>query len=1097
MSMPRTAGPVARVYFKSAATSNVRIAERVRKDAFFQIRRAHFAKSEDSFHTRMQVNAILRCKERVVLCAQQVSIRMSQDQHRDSPRATFAPVARNTLIDVAVALIQAQKALCLSCPAFTNSSASPKEAKSVKECVCNGDRYLRGAVCEICASGEQYRGEACERCPVGYYKDAPGIHKGCTACPRGRWSDKRGNKALAECHACANTQDTTGEAHTAVEDCVCKPGYFGKGCASCAHFEDLGESGRSAWCPGGGVLVIQPGFWSVNNDSDIMKCPFAEACLEGSRCAAGYDKNLCASCAVRHSRSGARCVQCPQSDVINGLVVLLGFLVISTVLFFLVRQTLQAGHDNSAYKSLAKRLREALGAPEAEVYVVDGEHLRPMVVEGAARIEMDGAIRKSLLIEDVESATDHLRRSTHFMGAANVLAIPVRSDDEQRPVALVVVTSPASFSPSAPKKLASIVHRSADKVRLHGMDILSMAFKVFFSYMQFTAMASSLRIQWPSEIVGMFDVQMSVSSAGEQILSLDCAIRGSCGSAAEQGCSAEHLFYAKFVAMMILPVILTMCAAAVWGTQYVYRVRHSPGHWLEKGESWSSAKLAKLRERKMGNFLVSVIVTLFYVHSNLTRTTFTLFTCRDIGGAQYLDTEPSAPCWRGQHVSWAIAGGLFGFLYVLGIPSASTILLYRNRRMLSDFAVRARLGFLYNGYRRGTYWWETVVMLRKALLASVAVFLRNADAQLQVAFTLLVVCISGALHLSWRPYDFALLDRLESWSLLTCFVTFFLGIVLMAPGALANSWWISLVVIGVNVSYVLYFTIKSFRQKSCDCSDACECSVDESGEESSGVESDSGADSGADSDACDEESDAESSGAESDSSDEESESESDADEESDVSDEETSESDSSGEESDADSEIWSPAPSASSMLNLLRSARDWMLATDGDRVAVQNGRLNFSQLRGRRQRAMPKAAEDIDFAVLDPGRVSWLSILHARLCVKDQEIEMLGWTTVPGKVYHEAMSSYVELQKYDEERRKKKEEYQRAIDICKGTRKNTCVLEHYEAYCHASAVAAPAFMHEQARRFRQTLEFRLRVESRKYAVRARTKSTPSSLVKAT
>ena len=80
---------------------------------------------------------------------------------------------------------------------------------------------------------------------------------------------------------------------------------------------------------------------------------------------------------------------------------------------------------------------------------------------------------------------------------------------------------------------------------------------------------------------------------------------------------------------------------------------------------------------------------------------------------------------------------------------------------------------------------------------------------------------------------------------------------------------------------------------------------------------------------------------------------------------------------------------------------------------------------------------------------------------------MLEWTTVASKVYHEAISSYVVLQKYDEERRKKKKSYQDAIDICKGTRKNTCVLKDYEAYCHASAVAAPAFMHEQARRFRQ------------------------------
>ena len=121
---------------------------------------------------------------------------------------------------------------------------------------------------------------------------------------------------------------------------------------------------------------------------------------------------------------------------------------------------------------------------------------------------------------------------------------------------------------------------------------------------------------------------------------------------------------------------------------------------------------------------------------------------------------------------------------------------------------------------------------------------------------------------------------------------------------------------------------------------------------------------------------------------------------------------------------------------------------------------------------------------MDPGRVSWLSILRARLCVKSNEIEMLGWTTVASKVYHEAICSYVALQKHEEVRRKKETlhegiAYQDAIDLCKTTRKKTCVLEDYEEYCRASAKAAPAFMYEQGHRHRQKLKFRLRVESRK------------------
>ena len=189
-------------------------------------------------------------------------------------------------------------------------------------------------------------------------------------------------------------------------------------------------------------------------------------------------------------------------------------------------------------------------------------------------------------------------------------------------------------------------------------------------------------------------------------------------------------------------------------------------------------------------------------------------------------------------------------------------------------------------------------------------------------------------------------------------------------------------------------------------------------------------------------------------------------------------------ESDATDEETSECEShsaASNMLHLFESAGIWMNATYGDRVAVRDGKLDFSKLRTRRHSAWPKSAEDVEFIVLDPGRISWMSILRARLCRKGKnvELELLGWTTVPAKVYHEAMSSYVELQKYDKERRKKKEEYQRAIDICKGTRKNTCHLTQYEEYCRASLNAATSFMHEQGQVHRNKLKFRLRVESRK------------------
>ena len=78
-------------------------------------------------------------------------------------------------------------------------------------------------------------------------------------------------------------------------------------------------------------------------------------------------------------------------------------------------------------------------------------------------------------------------------------------------------------------------------------------------------------------------------------------------------------------------------------------------------------------------------------------------------------------------------------------------------------------------------------------------------------------------------------------------------------------------------------------------------------------------------------------------------------------------------------------------------------------------RLNFCQLLGRRQKCQGQRVLKTWSIVIDPGRIAWHSILRARLCVKNNEIEMLEWTTVASKVYHEAISSDVALQKYDEE----------------------------------------------------------------------------------
>ena len=152
------------------------------------------------------------------------------------------------------------------------------------------------------------------------------------------------------------------------------------------------------------MLVIQAGFWSPQNDSFFQRCPHPEACLKGSSCAPGYSNNLCATCAATFFKRGVSCERCPESAALNNFFVFLGFILISAVLFFLTRQTLKAGSDNSAYKILAERLKKELGGDYAMIYVVDKIHLRGMVGE-AGLLRIDDFVEQCLLNEDIRTST--------------------------------------------------------------------------------------------------------------------------------------------------------------------------------------------------------------------------------------------------------------------------------------------------------------------------------------------------------------------------------------------------------------------------------------------------------------------------------------------------------------------------------------------------------------------------------------------------------------------------------------------------------------------------------------------------------------------
>lgn len=121
-----------------------------------------------------------------------------------------------------------------------------------------------------------------------------------------------------------------------------------------------------------------------------------------------------------------------------------------------------------------------------------------------------------------------------------------------------------------------------------------------------------------------------------------------------------------------------------------------------------------------------------------------------------------------------------------------------------------KYGFLTKGFRPKAYFWECLVMLRKVVVAAIAVFMAPLGASTQVYASLLLLFVIGVVQSLIRPYQTRVLNALELSGIGCAFVTLLGGLVVGGGSAeaaerastttVAVVTWSLLV---VNVSFLL------------------------------------------------------------------------------------------------------------------------------------------------------------------------------------------------------------------------------------------------------------------------------------------------------
>ena len=115
-------------------------------------------------------------------------------------------------------------------------------------------------------------------------------------------------------------------------------------------------------------------------------------------------------------------------------------------------------------------------------------------------------------------------------------------------------------------------------------------------------------------------------------------------------------------------------------------------------------------------------------------------------------------------------------IWGFGIPAFAWVVLSRNKENLDNIDTREKYGFLYNGYKKKYYFWESVNMYRKISIIFVSVFLRVSGVITQALVIFLVLIIFLILNITLVPYTFKSLNDMEMMSIITSMLTIYCGL---------------------------------------------------------------------------------------------------------------------------------------------------------------------------------------------------------------------------------------------------------------------------------------------------------------------------------
>ena len=286
-------------------------------------------------------------------------------------------------------------------------------------------------------------------------------------------------------------------------------------------------------------------------------------------------------------------------------------------------------------------------------------------------------------------------------------------------------------------------------------NLQSIYIKILMNHLQLILLSASFDFDWPENVKDYFNTTRPASQVSSQILSFDWFM----DQRSERSESEEHgdLYLNKLVIHALLPIVLMLGSLICWTILYSWR-RNSD------------------KSKIKGRIIATIIILLFLVHPSIVQFVFRSLDWMKIDNKNRMTDDLNVLCWEGRHMRYVLGITVpCIIIWWFGIPVLSWMILLREKDNLNETSWREQYGFLYNGFKKKWYFWESINMLRKIMIIFIAVFLDVSGTITQALVVLLLLVMYLYLNIKIQPYMFRDLNDMETLSIFTSMITIYCG----------------------------------------------------------------------------------------------------------------------------------------------------------------------------------------------------------------------------------------------------------------------------------------------------------------------------------